>query len=100
MRGKLESFQYVSILNVLQLILQDDILTNFNHGVATSTNDGDDSILQDYTDGTAFQNHEVFRGNKQILRLHMYTDEFAVVNPLGSKINHCTKCVLSTIFIR
>lgn len=40
--------------------------------------------LSDYTDGEIFQGSPFF-GDSRIVRLHLYTDEFEVENPLGSK---------------
>ena len=42
------------------------------------------SFLNDFTEGEIFQQSPFF-GDSNVVRLHLYTDEFEVVNPLGSK---------------
>lgn len=45
----------------------------------------DEELLTDYGDGLYFKEHLFFREHPDALRLHLYEDEFEIVNPLGSK---------------
>ena len=82
--NKLESFQYIPILKVLQLILSnEDILNSVNSNLLQRESDSE--ILADYTDGTIYKKHSFVSKGHNHLRIHLYTDEFEVVNPLGSK---------------
>lgn len=45
----------------------------------------DRKSMTDYSDEDLFQRHELFSSEDFSLRLHFYTDEFTVVNPLGSR---------------
>lgn len=57
-----------------------DIFDSFQRGREKVSND----LLEDFTDGSIFQAPPFF-GDPSILRIHLYTDEFDVVNPLGAK---------------
>lgn len=43
-----------------------------------------DAVLYDYTDGKNFSKHPFFSTNHESIRLHFYTDDFEVCNPLSS----------------
>jgi len=76
-----DAYQYVSILDVLRLILrQPDILDSI-----LGRQQSDSSSLCDFQDGSIYRSHPVFCSSKQSLSIHLYTDEFEVVNPLGSR---------------
>lgn len=80
-RGKEDSFQYVPLNDVLKVFLEkEDIFYSFQRGCEKVSND----FLEDFTDGSFFQTPP-FCGDPSILRIHLYTDEFEVVNPLGAK---------------
>lgn len=77
----LGSFQYVSIIKVLKFVLsQEDIFD-----VIMARQASDPGCLCDFNDGSVFENHEFFNSDSTKLRIHLYTDEFEVVNPLGSR---------------
>eukprot|EP00112_Aurelia_sp_Birch-Aquarium-sp1_P011911 Seg250.10 transcript_id=Seg250.10/GoldUCD/mRNA.D3Y31 product="hypothetical protein" protein_id=Seg250.10/GoldUCD/D3Y31 len=80
--GKPETMQYVPLLQVLKLLLsKEDVLSHvLNDNICHSKD-----YLEDYDDGEIFQGHELFSVDSVALRLHFYTDEFEVANPLGSK---------------
>ena len=72
-------YQYISVIETLKtLLLNDDIWDEINrvhHG----------NYMQDFSDGDYFKDHPIINGCNKYLRIHLYTDEFEVVNPLGSK---------------
>ena len=74
-------FQYVSILSTLQGYLQHQDVFSL---VLNSFDDSSTSIMTDYSHGDFFKTNSFFKGNKRLLRLNMYADEFEVVNPIGS----------------
>ena len=53
-----------------------------------------DGILQNYYDGQAFKNNDLFREHKDGIQLILYYDEVEVCNLLGSKrkIHKLGKC--------
>lgn len=81
-QGKEDTFQYVPIIDVLKTQLEKhDIFESYRRTCeqAPSTD-----FLSSYTDGELFHESPFF-GDPNIVRLHLYTDEYEVVNPLGSK---------------
>ncbi len=78
-----ETFQYVPILDVIKKFVQQPEVWNsiqrFNE-----TNDANSDLLCSYADGNICHQHDVFGNNKHALRIHLYTDEFEVCNPIGS----------------
>ena len=81
-KGGEDTFQYIPMGDVLKTHLEkQDIFESFQRTCerAQST-----FLLNDFTDGEIFQGSP-FYGDSSIVRLHLYTDEFEVVNPLGSK---------------
>lgn len=88
--GRKETFQYIPILEVLKNILKrDDVL---HYVVKDTVFDGE--TLKDFTDGLIFQQHNFFDCSERQLRLQLYTDEFEILNCLGSKKQiHKISCV-------
>jgi len=41
--------------------------------------------MTSYADGDIYAKHAVFAVNPNAIRLHFYTEEFVVCNPIGSK---------------
>ena len=81
--GKKDTFQYVPLLALLKKVLSvEDIQLSIHRQAQKGTSP---NILSDFTDGTFYQNHRIFCENPDALRLHLYNDEFEVVNPLGAK---------------
>ncbi|XP_048100473.1 uncharacterized protein LOC125295253 [Alosa alosa] len=79
-RGLPDTFQYVPIEALLKVILgKDDIFNNIAHGRIH-----EEGFISYFTDGEIFQKFP-FNGDENIIRLHFYTDEYEIVNPLGSK---------------
>jgi len=79
--GKL-SFQYVSLLKVLQKFLSLDAVYSHFHSRQQPVTASD--VLTDYCDGDAFHSDDFFTANPSALRIHMYADEFEPCNPIGS----------------
>ncbi len=76
-----QTFQYVPILEVIGKVLSHaDIVAHFRDRVSRS-----DNVLEDVCDGTVFKSDAFFELNPQALRIHLYTDEFEVCNPIGPK---------------
>ncbi|XP_041960332.1 uncharacterized protein LOC121718944 isoform X2 [Alosa sapidissima] len=81
-QGGEDTFQYIPITDVLKTHLEkQDIFKSFQRTCERAPNT---FLLNDFTDGEIFQGSP-FYGDSSIVRLHLYTDEFEVVNPLGSK---------------
>ena len=80
-QGRKETFQYVPILDILKLILsKGDIWSHIINRKSTQKD-----ILRDYCDGTILKGHPFFSTDPTNLKIHLYSDELEVVNPLGSK---------------
>jgi hypothetical protein len=81
--GKPETYQYVPLLDVLRNYLkQDDVWSSFCSGNRRSE---DSDFLSDYVDGELCKTHPLFSKGLDVIRIHLYNDEFEIVNPLGSK---------------
>jgi len=76
-----DSFQYVPILDVLRLVLQKKDIWD----AITSRIGSEQNTLNDYCDGSIYATHSLFSRAERSIQINMYTDEFEVVNPLGSK---------------
>lgn len=88
--GRKETFQYIPILEVLKNILKRDDVLHFV--VKDIVFDGE--TLKDFTDGLIFQQHTFFDCFERQLSLQLYTDEFEILNCLGSKKQiHKISCV-------
>ena len=77
--GVVETFQYVSIGQVLRKLFENTNLFDWLKALKPSK----DGFLHSYIDGQVFANHALYSNNHQALQL--YYDEVEVVNPLGSK---------------
>ncbi|XP_066509129.1 uncharacterized protein [Hoplias malabaricus] len=83
-RGKKDTFQYIPILEVLCHILKRKEVFLFVQKERVS--DGD--TLTDFTDGSFSKKKHVLlccRKSDKLLKLQLYTDEFEILNSLGSK---------------
>lgn len=78
---KRETFQYVPILQLLELILSDDSIFTETAKDRISV----DGLMYDYCDGSLFKGNSLFADEKCALQLCLYFDECEVVNPLGSR---------------
>lgn len=76
-----ETFQYISILSTLGLVLGEEHVRHEIEIGHSSTND----TMHDICDGQQYKNHPLFSNNPQAIQICLYFDEFEVVNPLGSK---------------
>ncbi|XP_064482426.1 uncharacterized protein LOC135395121 [Ornithodoros turicata] len=79
-RGKTDVFHYVPIRDVLKNVLQ--VPGTFETLQQPSIEEG---RLSTVFHGTAFQEHSYFSGDTSKLCLQLYSDEFEVCDPLGSK---------------
>ena len=96
---KVESFQYVPILDVLKTILEKyDVWAAVNEQSIAS--DEDATLLQCETDGSFFKEHSLFQGDKRYIRIHMYTDEFEVVNPEYIHVHSGQTQTIEKVFIQ
>ena len=76
------TFQYVSLLKVLQKFLSLDVV--YSHILGRQQPVVANDVLTDYCDGDAFHSDDFFTANPGALRIHMYADEFEPCNPIGS----------------
>jgi hypothetical protein len=77
------NFQYVFVSVVLQNLLNKSEVSE--HKLETCDDNTDEDYLCNYTDGSAFKNHQLFSQHPDTLPLHAYADEFEVCNPLGAQ---------------
>jgi len=76
-----ETFQYVSISQILpHIVMADSVWDNISRETISR-----DDVLQDFTDGDIFKHHKLFSSQRLVLRIYLYTDEFEICNPIGSK---------------
>ncbi|XP_049341205.1 uncharacterized protein LOC111192620 isoform X1 [Astyanax mexicanus] len=82
--GKKDTFQYIPILEVLSHILNRKEVFFFVQEKRVS----DGAALTDFTDGSFFKKKQALLGcneSDKLLTLQLYTDEFEILNTLGSK---------------
>lgn len=78
-------FYYFSVLQTIQLQLGcPQILGMVLAGPQKSA---DESVLEDFCNGTLFQEHVLFSNNDRALHLLLYYDDVNVINPMTNK-NH------------
>lgn len=78
--GKRDTMEYVPLCDVLKCILEHPHLSgDFNSDVKIPDH------MCSVFDGSAFKKHPFFAGDESKICLQLYTDEFEVCNPLGSK---------------
>lgn len=81
------NIQYVSVLDVLKLVLSNkevyDYVKNYQN---REDDDGyEDDVMSSHEDGDLFKVNELLKKYPQALGLHLYYDEMLVNNPLGNK---------------
>lgn len=78
--GKVDTFQYVSVCEMLKCTLENPSVWSdfYNQPV-------EDGYLTTVFDGTAYRDHTFFQGDRKKICIQLYSDEFEVCNPLGSK---------------
>ncbi|XP_077531644.1 uncharacterized protein LOC144144139 [Haemaphysalis longicornis] len=79
--GKSDLMTYVPLCRMLKFILENSACSaEFNSSIKKK-----DGYLCSVFDGTAFAGHAYFQGDTSRVCLQLYSDEFDVCNPLGSK---------------
>lgn len=76
-----ETFQYVSILETLEMLLR----SKFVQYEVLNGHISVDGCMRDYCDGEMFQKHPLFAVEKGAIQINLFFDEVEVTNPLGSK---------------
>lgn len=75
------SYQYVSIIDVLTVILSNK---NVKEAILTEQ-PSEDGILNSSIDGKYYKSHEFFQRFPHAIRIQLYNDDIEVTNPIGSK---------------
>ena len=76
-----EGFQYIPLKELIQAYLQQPGMMT---AILSYQKEGSENVLESYRDGKFYK--EVFaEGNKQIVPIILYCDEFETANPLGSR---------------
>jgi hypothetical protein len=78
---KRDTFQYVPVLKLIELLLSDYSILKETMNVRIS-NDG---LMHDFCDGSLFKSNPLFAEDSSALQLCLYYDEYEVVNPQGSR---------------
>ena len=78
---KRDTFQYVPVLQLIELILSDSSIFRETMQDHTAV----DGVTYDCCDGSLITNNPLFVEDKLALQLCLYFDECEVVNPLGSR---------------
>ena len=78
-------FYYIPVLKTIQVQLACSKMLHIV--LAEPKKIADPSILEDFCDGTFFQNHELFSNDDRALPLLLYYDDVNFINPLTNK-NH------------
>ena len=72
---------FIPITDVLKMLISKEEIRN--HVLQTPISN--DTLLTSYTCGDAFKSLDVLKPDGHVLFLHLYNDEFEVVNPIGAK---------------
>jgi hypothetical protein len=80
-------FHYVSILETLRNLLSKTAILHYIMSETEGRQQTHTSLKRysSYPDGKIYANHTLFSKHRICLKLHIYTDEFEVVNLLVSK---------------
>lgn len=80
---KNDTFQYVPILDTLNILLShEDVLGKVKY----PENSIGDGMFCTFSDGTSYKQNKLFSSNKDALQIILYHDDFNIVNPLGNKV--------------
>jgi hypothetical protein len=77
--NKVHQYHYVPILVTLRNYLEQPDVWASCHQPGTT-----DGMLRNYTDGDIY-GHSSQRGDKDFVRIHLYSDEVEICNPIGSR---------------
>jgi len=78
---KRDTFQYVPLLKLIELLLSDNSIRRETMTERVSV----DGLMYDFSDGSLYSTIPLFAEDKSALQLCLYFDECEVVNPLGSR---------------
>lgn len=91
--GKLKYCHYVSLLETLTVILENESMT-----LKSKLNVTNPCVLKDITDGKVLKENPLFKSDGSALSVILFQDAFEVVNPLGSaKKKHKVLAVYYTL---
>ncbi|KAJ8039915.1 hypothetical protein HOLleu_14068 [Holothuria leucospilota] len=76
-----ETFQYIPVLEVLKLILNNQAITELIDSEAHCT----EGFLEGYQDGKQYRQLGIFKEYPNALRFQLFYDDVEVCNPIGSK---------------
>ena len=76
-----ERMQYVPLLDMLKVLLNDDVIFSYVMNSHQST----DNKMRDFCDGKFFKQHPLFATDEYALQIVLYYDDFGAVNPLGHR---------------
>ena len=79
--GKVESLQYVSIIQTLQIFLKKEYI--FAHVIQGHQHD---EFLRDFCDGSIYKSHTLFSEETPAIEVQLYNDDFTVANPIGNRV--------------
>lgn len=72
-------FQYVPVIETLKRIVKDkSVFHEWN-----IKKESEEGMLEDFTDGTVFQENQFFKDNPDAIQIILYQDSFEIVNPIG-----------------
>ncbi|KAK3920373.1 Zinc finger protein SHOOT GRAVITROPISM 5, partial [Frankliniella fusca] len=77
----LETFQYVSLIDTLKIIVRN----NFLRGLIENEEPSTDGVFRSFKDGSDFKNNTFLQKYPKAVRLILYQDDLEVANALGSK---------------
>ncbi|KAJ8668564.1 hypothetical protein QAD02_010227 [Eretmocerus hayati] len=77
-----EKFQYVSIIEILKLIISHDVIREHINSEEKSS----DGFMHNFRDGLSFALSEFFQKFPKAIRLQIYYDDVVVNNKLGTKV--------------
>ncbi|KAL7852459.1 hypothetical protein SRHO_G00182440, partial [Serrasalmus rhombeus] len=76
-----DTCQYVPIIDTIKFLFSNDQMQH----IYLSSTKHNDNLLRNYSDGSQFSSHPLFRICPEALQIQLYYDDVETTNPLGSK---------------
>ena len=90
--SKYHTFQYVSILRTIEVLLSKEDVQKYVLSSGETENDG---LICEFKDDLIDKNNPLWTSSIKTMQIMLYCDEFVCANPLGNKVK---KCKISALY--
>ena len=81
--SKYHTFQYVSILRTIEVLLSKEDVQKYVLSSGETENDG---LICEFKDGLIYKNNPLLTSLNKTTQIMLYCDEFVSANPLGNQV--------------